>query len=240
MRVYDVQAGAVTQRPDPAAAFANGTFLQWATNGQVVSAPVGAAGPTGVVAPGAPLVGLWQVSGSHIFINAKGAVTVGVASTDTAHHSALLSWSPDGRYVLWGISTQPVAVATATPTSTAATPPSTPQSAKATTSSSAVAGVPPPDAVVANLAASLGQTDHGDVLIWFSPDGKTLAECDTSSSSHALQVYDISSARVLSFVPSGCAGLSLVGFAWEPSSGAFLLALPGKPIAVYRIDAAAS
>lgn len=238
MRVYDAQAGIVTQRPDPAAAFANGTFLQWGANGHVVSAPVGAAGSTGVVAPGAPLIGLWQVSGSHIFLNAKGVVSVGIAPTDTAHHSALLSWSTDGHYILWGIAVQPVAIASTN--SAPATTPSTTQTAKPTTSSSTVAGIPPPDAVVAILAANLGQTGHGDVLIWFSPDGKTLAECDTTSSSGALQVYDISSSRVVSVVPSGCTGLPLPGLVWKPASGDFLLALPGKPIAVYHIVSATS
>lgn len=244
MRVYDVQAGTVTQRPDPAAAFANGTFLQWGANGQVVSAPSGAAGPTGVIAPGAPLIGLWQVSGSHIFLNAKGAVAVGVASTDTVHHTALLGWSPDGHYMLWGLVTQPVAVAIA-PTAAGATP-TTPASSSAptqtarSTTTPTVPGVPPPDAVVANLAANLGQQGHGDVLVWFSPDGKMLAVCDNTSSSGMLQVYNIALARALSVVPSGCAGLSLTSFAWEPSSAAFLLAPAGKPIAVYRISVAAS
>lgn len=239
MRVYDVQAGEVTQRPDPAAAFANGTFLQWAANGQLVSAPAGAAGSTGVVAPGSPLVGLWQVSGSHIFLTAKGAVAVGVAQADAAHHSALLNWSPDGRYLLWGITTQPVAVAATSTTSATAT--SATQAVAPTATVSTIAGVPPPDAVVANLAANLGQAEHGDTLIWFSPDGKTLAECDTSSSSNVLQIYDISTARAISIVPSGCKNFSsLAGFAWEPSSTAFLLALPGKPIAVFHLSPAAS
>ncbi|MGZ3673077.1 MAG: hypothetical protein ACXVCO_02100 [Ktedonobacterales bacterium] len=239
MRVYDVQAGTVTQRPDPATAFANGTFLQWGANGQVVSAPAGAAGSTGIVAPGAPLVGLWQVSGSHIFLSTKGVVAVGVAPADATRHSALLSWSPDGRYILWGIATQPIAIAasnTASATATSGTQVVTP-----TANSSTIAGVPPPDAIVASLASNLGQTGHGDVLVWFSPDGKTLAECDSSSSSDALQVFDISSARAMSIVPSGCKSISsLSAFAWEPSGTAFLLALPRKPIAVYRISPAAA
>lgn len=238
MRVYDVHAGVVTQRPDPAAAFANGTLLQWGANGMVVSAPAGAAGSTGVVAPGAPLVGLWQVSGSHIYINAKSVVSVGIAPTDTAHHTALLSWSPDGRYILWGVAVQPVAIAATNSASVTASPAT--QIAKPTATSSTTAGVPPPDAVVANLAANLAQTGHGDILVWFSPDGKSLAECDTSMSSSALLIYDISSARAVSVVPSGCTGMSLAGFAWEASSGAFLLAPPGKPIAVYHVTSAAS
>jgi WD40 repeat protein len=238
MRVYDAQAGVVTQRPDPAAAFANGTLLQWGANGLVVSAPAGAAGSTGVVAPGAPLVGLWQVSGSHIFLNAKNVVSVGIAPTDAARHTALLSWSPDGRYILWGVTVQLVAIAAANSASATASPAT--QTAKPTATSSTIAGVPPPDAVVANLAANLAQTGHGNVLIWFSPDGKSLAACDTSSSSSALLLYDISSARAVAAVPSGCTGLSLAGFAWDASSGRFLLALPGKPIAVYHVSSAAS
>lgn len=237
MRVYDVQGGVVTQRPDPATAFANGTFLEWGSNGTLVSAPVGAAGSTGVVGSGAPLVGLWQVSGSHIFVNSKGVVTVGVAPADTSHHSALLSWSPDGRYLLWGVSAQPVAITPGNAASATASPAT--QTPKPAATSSTVAGVPAPDAVVANLAANLGQAGRGDVLIWFSPDGKTLAECDTSSSD-ALHVYDIASARAVSVVPSGCTGLLLTGFAWEPSGQAFLLALTGKPVAVYHISSAGS
>ncbi|HEX8034873.1 MAG TPA: WD40 repeat domain-containing protein, partial [Ktedonobacterales bacterium] len=239
MRVYDVQAGTVTQRPDPAAAFANGTFLQWGANGQVVSAPVGAAGSTGIVSPGAPLVGLWQVSGSHLFLAAEGVVALGVAPSDATHHSALLSWSPDGRYILWGIATQPVAIAASNTGSATAT--SGRQVVTPTTNASTVAGVPPPDAIVATLASNLGQAGHGDVLLWFSPDGKTLAACDSSSASDALQVFDISSARAIAIVPSGCKGVSsLSAFAWEPSSTAFLLALPGKPVATYRVSPAAS
>ena len=236
MRVYDVQAGVVTQRPDSATAFANGTFLQWGSNGTLVSAPVGAAGSTGVVGSGAPLVGLWQVSGSHIFVNDKGVVTVGIAPADTSHHSALLSWSPDGRYLLWGVTAQPIAI---TATNTASTTSPATQTAKPAATSSTAAGVPAPDAIVANLAANLGQAGHGDALIWFSPDGKTLAECDTLSPD-TLQVYDIASARAVSVVPSGCTGLSLTSFAWEPSGQAFLLALPGKPVAVYSISSPAS
>jgi hypothetical protein len=221
LRVYDTQAATIVARPDPAAAFAHGTFLLWGANGQLSSAPVGAAGPTGVVAPGTPLVGLWQTNGSHLFAGASGSVYVGISSSDVTHHAALLSWSPDGRYVLWGDINQRVALP-----SGASTPSATPTAQ----------GVPPPNAIVGLAADDVAHAGaDADALVWFSPDGRLLIVCDRASGAAPLEVYDLSASRVVATLPDACSGLTLTSVAWTPATSAFLLARPGQPVGEYAL-----
>jgi WD40 repeat protein len=231
VRVYDVQAGGVLQRPDPAASFANGALLKWSTGGQLVTAPATAAGATGVPPAGGTLISLWRVGGSHVFGDGAGGAKVGISAADAAAHEAQLAWSPDGRYLFWATTSQPVAVpavgtGTATP-SPSATP-------------AAHTGVPVPDAVVGTLAHAVAASAHGDALVWFAPDGHQLVACDRSNSSNDLNVYDVSTGRVLAHLPDVCAHMQLTSLAWIPSRAAFALVADGKPIAIYTVVTPAS
>ncbi len=227
LRVYDVQAGDVTQRPDPEAAFADGALLKWGSGGQLQAASLSAAGPTGVPSPGGPVVGLWRSAGSHIFADGKGGSRVGISPVDAAANFALLDWSPDGRYLLWASNSQPIAVPAST---NIATP-------GPTATSSTSHGVPVPDAVVGNLSASVAASGHGDALVWFAPDGKEVAVCDRSAAAGALRVYATSTGRVLAELANVCAQMQLASLSWMPGQPAFVLVTAGKPVAIYRLGA---
>lgn len=209
LRSYDAQSGTLAQSPSVSSAFANGTFLLWGSDGHLTSAPAGAAGPSGVVAPGAPLIGLWQSTGTHLYSDGHGRALVGVSASDESRHVAALSWSPDSQYVLWGVVSQHVAV------------------------SSADSGLPAPNPVVAAVAQSVAHSSGSDALIWFSPDGRNQAQCNRTTSGQALQVYDIASGTETAELPGVCDGLSTSSLTWLGSGSAFALVATGQPIAIY-------
>jgi WD40 repeat protein len=226
VRVYDVQAGGVLQRPDPATSFANGGLLKWSTGGQLVSAPAMAAGATGVPPVGGSLISLWRVGGSHVFGDGSGGAKVGISAADAAAREAQLEWSPDGRYLFWATTSQPVAVPAVGASAATPSPSATP---------SAHSGVPVPDAVVGTLAHAVAASVRGDALVWFAPDGHELVACDRSNSSTDLDVYDVATGRVLAHVHGVCAHMQLASLAWMPSRAAFALVADGKPIAIYTL-----
>lgn len=212
LRTYGAAAGELVQSPSASRAFANGTFLLWAADGQLTSAPAGAAGPSGVVTPGAPLIGLWQSAGSHLYGDGHGTVLVGVSTADVAQHVSLLAWSPDGRYVLWGAVSQKVA------------------------SSGASGGSAPPNPMVADAAQAVAQGKADDALIWFSPDNRTLAQCKRATPntpSADLDIYDIATGNELAALPGICNQLTTSSLAWVGADGRFALAVPGQPITLY-------
>lgn len=209
MRSYSAQSGVLAQSPSASSAFANGTFLLWGADGHLTSAPAGAAGPSGVVAPGAPLIGLWQSTGTHLYSDGRGGVLVGISASDVAQHEAALSWSPDSQYVLWGVVSQHVAL------------------------SSGGSELPAPNPVVAAVAQSVAHSNGSDALIWFSPDGRSQAQCNRTKPGAALQLYDIASGNETAELPGVCAGLSPSSLTWVGSGGAFALATAGHPIGIY-------
>jgi WD40 repeat protein len=212
VRVYDVQAGGVIDRPDPAATFANGATRVFGTDGKLIPAPA-TAGLPGVGQSAA--VGLWQAAGSHVFASAtKGSAAVGTSADDAAHRLSLLSWSHDGRFLLWATVSQPVAV------------------------SADAAHGGPPNALAAHLATAVA-ANSGDGLAWFSPDGRGMVVCDRTASPSSLRVYDIASERVLATLAGGCDGLTVASLAWLPGANGFALAAPGKPIVLYPLAPAA-
>lgn len=225
VRVYDAQSGAVVQRPDPATTFTQGAFLQWGQNGQVSSAPATAAGATAVATPDGPLVGLWQVNGSHIFAGADSHPYVGVSPADSAAHVALLSWSPDGRYLLWGSLSQPVQLsapaATGWPTATAGV--------------AAPAGaVPAPDPAAEAIAEHVAAR-QGDALLWFSPDGRWVAVCDRTAHVAPLVVMTRDQGRAVNQVAGVCQNLTASAVSWNPDSSGFILGLPSQPADSYML-----
>ncbi len=226
MRVYDVRAGRVTQEPNPGTAFAQGSFLLWGSDGLLTTAPPGAAGAAGFAVPGNALVGLWQVSGSHVFPGPTSTAFVGISKADVVSHQALMAWSPDGQYLLWGTSSQPVLVSPASSGGAAS---------DATPTTTSTAGVPPPDAIVSDVAQRVAGNGHGDALIWFAPDGRTLATCDRTSTGAPLQVYDIATGNVLFELPAACDHTTLSSLAWLPSSNGLVFAQQGSPIATYPV-----
>jgi hypothetical protein len=221
--VYDVQAGSLKQKPDVGTAFAAGTLLKWGAGGQVVSAPTTAAGATGVPAMGAPVVGLWQIAGSHLFADGKGGTRVGISDRDAAAHQELLSWSPDGKYLLWASTSQPVAL------------PATPGGTPASTTPTPTQGVPVPNAVVGTLASSVAASGHGDAIVWFAPDGREVAACDRSASADRLEVFDVASGRVLAQLPGVCAHAQMASVAWMPSHATIAVVSSDKPVALYPL-----
>ena len=210
VRVYDVQAGGVIDRPDPAATFANGAARVFGTDGKLIPAPA-TAGIPGVGQSAA--VGLWQASGSHVFASAKGSAAIGISADDAAHRLSLLNWSRDDRFLLWATVSQPVAV-----------------SADATHGG-------PPNALAARLATAVASAgaSSADGLAWFSPDGRDMVICDRTAAAAPLRVYDIASLRVLATLAGGCDELTTASLAWLPGATSFALAAPGKPIALYPL-----
>jgi WD40 repeat protein len=222
LRVYDVHVGSLTQKPDVGTAFTDGTLLKWSSGGQVLSAPNATAGATGVPGAAAPVVGLWRIAGSHLFADGKGGTRLGISDHDASAHQVLLNWSPDGRYLLWASTSQPVALPAATG---GATP----------TSTTPTHGVPVPNAVVGRLALSVAASGHGDALVWFAPDGRDVAACDRSSAADRLEVFDVASGRVLAQLPGMCAGAQLSSVAWMPSQATLVIVSSDKPAALYPI-----
>jgi Putative zinc-finger len=214
VRIYDVQAGGVIDRPDPATTFANGAARVFGADGKLIPAPA-TAGLPGVGQSAA--VGLWQAAGSHVFASAKGSAAVGISTDDAAHRLSLLNWSHDGRFLLWATVSQPVAV-----------------SADATHGG-------PPNALAARLATAVASAgaSSADGLAWFSPDGRDMVVCDRTASSAPLRIYDIASERVLATLAGGCDGLTTASLAWLPGATGFALAAPGKPVALYALAPAA-
>ncbi|MGH2515259.1 MAG: WD40 repeat domain-containing protein [Ktedonobacterales bacterium] len=228
LRVYDVRAATIQQQPDAATAFANGSLLRWSATGSLsIVPPSGSASPPPVTAPGGQQVDLWRVDGSHLFADGHGGVLVGINSSDAAKHAALLSWSPDSHFLLWASVSRSVAVSAV---SSGSTP-----SPSVTSVPSGASGIPAPDAPASTLAGNVAASGHGDALLWFSPDGHLLAACDRTLASSALEMYDIASGRIVSQLPGACVGLTSSSLAWETSASAFVLAAPGKPIAVYPL-----
>jgi len=228
LRVYDVGAGTVLQEPDLTTSFANGTLLRWSATGSLsLTTPVAGTQPP-VTDSGGQQISLWRTDGSHLFSDGKSGALVGTSSAGTDKHEALLSWSPDGHFLLWASVNRSVAVP---PAQSAGTP-----SPSATAGTAPATGIPVPNAIVGTLAGNVAQ-GHGDALVWFSPDGRLLAACDRTASATALDIYDIASGRIVSQLAGACAELTPAALAWQASPSAVILAVPGKPIAVYPLGA---
>lgn len=221
VRVYDAQVGLVVQRPDPTTTFAKGAFLQWGQNGQVSPAPATAAGASGVATPDGPLIGIWQVAGSHVFAGTTGHAFVGFSATDRAAHVATLTWSPDGRYLLWASLSQPLLVSASASTPLATVAPSG-------------NAVPTPDPAVEAVAEHVAGR-QGDALLWFSPDGRWVAVCDRTAHAESLVVMTRDQGRPMYQVASVCQNLTASALSWHPDSSGFVLAIPAQPAATYNL-----
>lgn len=229
LRVYDVQSAVVVQRPDPAVIFAQGAFAQWGPNGQIASAPANAAGQTGTAMPNGPIVGFWQVSGSHIFPASGGQTDVGISSADVASHVALLSWSPDNRYLLWGTVARPVALG-----GTQAVTGSPGAAASATVVPAPAPGAsPPPNALALAVAGHVAASHTGDALLWFAPNGMWVAYCDRTVPAAPLNVAVSDQSRAVEEIPGACAGLTAAALTWRSDSTGFLLATAAHPVMSY-------
>lgn len=234
LRVYNVGAATITQEPDPVKTFANGSLLHWDAGDALstVTPTPGAASP--VTVSGGQDIGLWRGDGSHLVPDGKGGVLVGIARADGARHAALLSWSPDGHYLLWGAVNQSVALPTTTSQPQATPAPS------ATAGTASPGGIPVPNAPAGAIAHNVAASGRGDALIWFAPDGHLMAVCDRSAASGALDVYDVASGRIVSQLAGACAGMALDTLAWDPAASALVIAGAGKPIAVYPLKPSGS
>lgn len=211
-RVYDVQAAVVIQRIDPSTAFAQGPYLRWGSNGQLSPQSGGIRGSPGVAMSGGSFVGLWQVAGSHVFSSGGGHAYVGMSSSDNAAHVALLSWSPDSRYLFWASSSGAVGGAAGAP----------------------VAGeMSPPDATAASIAARIAQANAGNAYLWFSPDGRWVAVCDETTHGAPLSLVSLGSNRTAAVVHGSCAGMTASAFAWRSDTAGFVVAMPGQPVDSY-------
>lgn len=190
MLVYAAPSGVVLAQPDPTALFGQSAVVQWGTSGALAAAPAGAAGATDVATLDGPLVSPWHTGSVHLFVaKATGAaettVMVGGNPTAASGRGDILSWSPDGQYLVWGRVALPVAIAAATATATTTT------------------GIAPPDLAVVAVAQRLLQsaqaptpTPQGsmpDASLWFSPSATDMATCERSgrpgSAATPLTVY---------------------------------------------------
>jgi hypothetical protein len=227
VRVYDVEAGGVAQRPNPTVVFAQSPFAQWGADGQIAPAPANAAGLVGVALPGGPIIGVWQVAGSHIFRAGAGQVDVGISSADAAARAALLTWSPDNRFLLWGYFARPVATSPAAPSGAGAAPASTP----------VPGAVQPPDGVAQTIAAHVAASTNGDALLWVAPNGAWVAFCDRTLHAAPLVVMAPDQGRPVAQMPDACTGLTIGSLTWRADSSGFALAVPAHAVATYSVPA---
>jgi WD40 repeat protein len=231
IRVYDAPTGGVVQRLDPATAFGQAAFLQWGSSGTLTPAPASAAGAAGVATSNGPIIGVWQVAGTHLFVDSGGHAYAGISTADASAHVALLSWSPDGRYLTWQSLKRPVLAPT-----TAGQIDGTPAPNAATATAQAASNeLSAPDAVAQQMVGRVTASGHGDALLWFSPDGHWVAVCDRTGQSATLSVMALASGRVVAMVPGGCSGMTASALAWRPDSSGLVVAPPAGPVEVFNI-----
>lgn len=225
MRVYDVQAGDIVQRLDPATAFGQHASLQWGSDGQLAQ-PAKGAGLRSAAAIDGPQVSVWQVAGSHIYAS-DGNVYVGTSAADMSAHGAFLTWSPDGRYLLWATMSRPLVVApSGTPVATA------PPTATPATGSSATQA---PNVAAQRIAARVASVKQGDALIWFSPDGHWVAICDRTSHGDPLVIQAADATKAVAVVPGGCGGMTVGAVAWRPDATGIIVAMPDAAVATFAL-----
>lgn len=232
LRVYDVKAGARVQQPgaaiDATTVFNSGSVLRWGAGGALdVVNPSGSMSP--VTASGQQQIGLWRAEGSHIFSDGKSGALVGATSANASKRPAILSWSPDGLFLLWATMNRQVAVPAPQQAATA--------TASATTGTTPAGSTPVPNPIVGALATDVATSGHGDALVWFSSDGRFLAACDRTGTSTALNVYDIASNRIVGQLSGVCTQMTTASLVWQSSPSALILAVPGKPVSVYSMAA---
>jgi hypothetical protein len=215
LRVYDTRQQTVIASPDPASVFSSGP-LAWSADGALSPAPTGAAGPTGVTSPQTPVIGFWSSEGAHLFGVGHGSVHVGISTADALGGSAMLAWSPDGRYLMWAALDMPVSGAGSSPASV------------------------PPDTIVQSLvtrAQAAGKTasapGENDALLWFSPDASRVAVCDRTQPGAHAQIYDIAAGVAVATLDISCATLPAHAAQWTADGSQFYIASPNGPVAVY-------
>lgn len=213
IRVYDVGQQLIVGRPNPASAFKTGAMV-WGADGALAAAPAGALGEVGATTPQAPVVALWSSAGTHIFAGSGNTAMVGSSPTDVSHGVGLLSWSPDGRFLLWGALTQPVATGAA----------------------SATRATQAPDSVITQFAANIASAGgHAGAIAWFAPVGKLIAVCDQTTSAAHISFLDVSTGAVRFTLPDDCADAMAHSAVWS-STGKTFYVVPGKgPVEIYTI-----
>jgi hypothetical protein len=212
--IFLARNGAVASTPNLTDGLASNAFLQWGADGQLIPAPIGAAEPLGAASANGPLVGAWRARGTHFSLHGAD-VFAGMDPPAAKSHHIALDWSPDGRYLLYSIPSQHVAMPDAS-------------------GSAAQQGAPPPDAILVRILRRLQQAKQGDGFAWFAGTGKRLAVCDRTSTGAALQVYDLGSSRLIAALPGVCDGLEVTSVAWLSHSNVLLIALPGQPVREYQ------
>lgn len=164
----------------PASAFATSGFMQWTASGQVIAAPTTAAGAANVPKLKSAIIALWgNQQGIRIFRDASNTAYIGMNDADIQAHAALLRWSPDHHFILWGYPRVPI---------------STTVLGAATTSAQGQTAVDSPNPAVASLVNQLGQapTTQSSIIIWPAADGTRLAVYDgISTGTPAGPVYAI-------------------------------------------------
>lgn len=160
--IFDAMSG-TTVGSVPASAFAASGFMQWTTNGQVIAAPTNAAGAANIPALHSAIIALWgNQQGIRIFRDASNTAFIGMNDADIQAHAALLRWSPDHHYLLWGYPRVPISSTVIVAT---------------TASTHGQTAVDSPNAAVASLVNQLGQAANtqASIIIWPAADGTRLA-----------------------------------------------------------------
>lgn len=202
----------------PATIFAATGFAQWGTGGAVTAAPVGAAGASNVPALGSPIIALWSgQSGTRIFRDSTNTTLIGVSDADHSAHAAMLRWSPDDRYLLWGYPRLPVSAILLSAAS-GPTPGAT--------------AVGAPDTAFGALVARLGQaTDpNATAIIWPAPDGQTLAIFAALATPATIAIQNAQSAVLVNTLPdvTAPAAIPLNALGWESANPVRLALTTGQ------------
>ncbi len=213
----------------PASIFATSGFAQWGDRGQVTAATTGSAAPGNIPPANSPIFALWSgQQGVRIFRDSSGITEIGYDDSDIASHTALLRWSPDGRYLLWGYPRLPISASLlATASDSTATP-------------SATTALGAPDPAIATLVNHIGQaaSTTSSALIWPSPDGLQIMVIDTSVAHPGYVIVDAQTDAILADLPDATTTATnnlLSAVTWIPNNPTRLVIAPAGQATLYHI-----
>jgi hypothetical protein len=186
----------------PATTFAATGYVTWGSAGTLHSAAASAKGS----------FALWDgPEGMRLFHDAQGGAWLGLSDADAQAHAALMRWSPDGRYLLWGYPRVALAGTDGTATPLAG---------------ALCAAVP------ALTTWTQSQAAQGDLTLWLSPDHSRLIIATSMGSATAWTVRARDSGATLAtLTPLTTNAVSRATLDWRHDGTAFARA--GSAVEVF-------
>ena len=208
--VFDWAGHKVVGSYTATALFGASGLAQWGEKGQVAPAPLGSASGANIPDSHSPIFALWGgQQGVRLFRDpAANALDIGMNDADIAAHAALLRWSPDGRFLLWGYPRLAIALTATVNGSLTSTP---------TTNVTAGVAAPNQGFAVFVTRLSMAPDPAAVITLWPSPDGQRMIVMDGSVAPAQLSIIDSQTTAPLNILPAGLAnGHPLLGACtWE-------------------------